>query len=288
MKSNMRTYICFNDESGSWNDKNLNFYVRASLLVDTAQLKMIENDIVQIRNTLNLSDLKDEIKWQDLWQLRNNFKASKIPKGKRLKPIYLYLENLNKDYHLLIEYCNQVLSLLQKQEYDFRIILTFTEKDKYPNHKEEAIYRFHIQDHLQRIQMQCKNSIVIIVYDGIDNEKKKLFKEIHKEIINNGDFIKDYKAIYESLLFDDSFDNKLLQMVDFIAGCFLSTLKAIKKNDNNNYQKAIEFFSQFVYPKLCKTNKGEKWGAGILEVPTNNDKRDFYKNAISKFIQHYK
>jgi len=252
MKSNMRTYICFNDESVSWSNKKLNFYVRASLLVDTAQLKMIENDIVQIRNTLNLSDLKVEIKWQDLWKLRYAFIESKIPKDNRLKPIYLYLENLNKDYHLLIEYCNQVLSLLQKHDYEFKIILTFTEKDKYPNHKEEAIYRFHIQDHLQRIQMQCKNSIVIIVYDDIYNEKKKLFKEIHKEIINNGDFIKDYRAIYESLLFDDSYDNKLLQMVDFIAGCFSGTLRYIKENDNNNYQKAIEFFLNLFIPNYVK------------------------------------
>jgi hypothetical protein len=277
----MKTYICFNDESGSWNDKNLNFYIRASLLVDSTQLKKIENDIVQIRDKLNLRDLKEEIKWQDLWQLRKAFKSRKIPKGNRLKSIFSYIKKLSKDYHLLIEYCKQVLSLLQKQDYDFRIILTFTEKNKYSNHKEADIYKFHIQDHLQRIQMQNNDSIVIIVYDGVDNEKKKQFKEIHKEIIKNGDFIKDYKAIYNSLLFDDSYDNKLLQMVDFIAGCFSGTLTSIKKNDNNNYQKAREFFNQFVYSRLCKTKKGEKWGAGILEVPTNNHIRNSYKNAIS-------
>jgi len=280
----MKTYICFNDESGSWNDNSLNFYIRASLLVDTTQLKMIENDIRQIRNTLHLSDLKKEIKWQDLWLLRKAFKASKIPRDKRLNLIYFYLRDINEDYHLLIDYCNKVLSILQKQDYDFRIILTFTKKDKYPNHKEVDIYKFHIQDHLQRIQMQCKDSVVIIVYDSIDERKKKFFKEIHKKIINHGDFIKNYKAIYESLLFDDSYDNKLLQMVDFIAGCFYGTLTSIKKNDNNNYQKAREFFCQFVYPRLCKTKKGEKWGAGILEVPTNNHIRNSYKNAISNLF----
>ncbi|HPP05246.1 MAG TPA: hypothetical protein PK351_10530 [Spirochaetota bacterium] len=32
---NMKTYICFNDKSGDWNDKKRKFYIRASLIIDS-------------------------------------------------------------------------------------------------------------------------------------------------------------------------------------------------------------------------------------------------------------
>ncbi|SFV33876.1 Protein of unknown function [Thermoflavifilum thermophilum] len=280
----MKTYICFNDESGSWNDERTNFYIRASLLVDTTQLKDIENDIISIRESLQLGNLNEEIKWQDLWRLRNCFKQNKDPSDKRLKSIYSFLKKLGGDYHQLIEYCDRVLSLLNESKYDFKIILTFTEKSKYPNHKEKDIYKFHIQDHLERIQMQCSNSIVIVVYDSIDDNKKKLFKAIHNEIITNGDFIKEYNSIYESLLFDDSYDNKLLQMMDFIAGTFAGTLTSIKKQDSNNYQKAVEFFCNYIYPKLCKDKKNEIWGSGLKETPGNNNIRENYRKKMDSIF----
>lgn len=228
--------------------------------------------------------MNEEIKWQDLWNLRRYFKMQKVPKHKREKGIYLFLKKIGKDYHILIEYCEEVLSLLNKTEYDFKIILTFTERNTYKNYKEQDILKFHIQDHLQRIQMQCNDSIVIIIYDSIDDRRKKYLKKIHKDIIEVGDFIKNYNAIYESLLFDDSYDNKLLQMTDFIAGCFAGTLTSIKKQDKNNYQKAVEFFCKYIYPKLRENDKVEKWGFGIIEIPKSNRIRDFYKEKVNQLI----
>jgi hypothetical protein len=280
----MKTYICFNDESGSWSDKKRRFYIRASLIVDASQLKKIESEIIKIRNNLNLASLNEEIKWQDLWQLRNYFKNNREPKDKRLFTIYNYLLRIKEDYHLLIDYCEKILAILQKQEYDFKIILTFTEVSAYPNHQEKDIYKFHIQDHLQRLQMQFSNDIVIVVYDNVNDNKKKLFKEIHKEIITKGDFIKEYKSIYKSLLFDDSYDSELLQMVDFIAGSTAGLLTSISKKDIKKYQKAVEFFINYIYPKLRKDNKGEKWGAGIKETPINSDIREYYKKSINTII----
>ncbi len=281
-----KTYLCFNDESGSLEDKNCKFYVRASLVVNSEQIKEIENKIVKIREDVNLSSLDEEIKWQDLWKLRKYFKNNTNPKDKRLMKIYGYLCDLEKDYHLLIDYCDNILKLLIDENLDVRIILTFTDKEKYPNHKKEDIFKFHIQDHLQRLQMQFQsnNSLVIVVYDSISEQNKKLFKEIYKIIITKGDFVKDYSVVFKSLLFDDSYDNIFLQLADFIAGSFAGTLASIKKNAPDNYNYAINFFKDYIYPRLRKTKKNEIWGAGITEVPKNKYIRENYKNQINNLI----
>jgi len=282
--NNMKTYICFNDESGDWKDKKRKFYIRASLIIDSTQLKTIENEIKKIRNELNLSDLKEEIKWQDFWNLRHTFKNNRKPKQEREKKIYEYLKNINNDYHLLIDYCEKVLHLLK--EFDCKVILTFTERLKYLNHKEIDICKFHIQDHLQRIQMQFNNDIVVIIYDNVNETKKKIFKEIFNEIIANGDFVKEYNSVFSSLLFDESHDNVFLQMVDFIAGSFSGILTSIVKYDEKNYKKAIEFFCDLIYPRLC-SNQNEIWGIGIKETPKDDGVRGRYKNLISEKISTY-
>ncbi len=295
-----KTYLCFNDESGSMEDKKGDFYIRSSLVVNSEHLKTLENKINEIRNNLNLSNLNKEIKWQDLWQLQNCFKKSTKPKDNRLCEIYNYLCNLDKNYHLLIDYCEKVLKLLVDTNFDIRIILTFTDKKECSNYGKKKIFKFHIQDHLQRLQMQFQSndsivkslqmqfqsndSIVIIIFDSLNEENRKLFKEIHRSIISQSDFIKKYTVVFDSLLFDDSYDNKFLQITDFIAGCFAGTLTGIKKNQNDNYTYAIKFYRDYIFPTLCKTNNNEVWGAGMIEIPSNKEIREQYKNKISKII----
>ena len=281
-----KTYICFNDESGSMEDRKCNFYIRSSLVVNSEHLKALENKINKIRIDLKLSELKEEIKWRDLWQLQNCFKKSIKPKDNRLNKIYNYLVNIKKDYHLLIDYCEQILKLLKDSDFDIRIILTFTDREKYPNHKKEYIFKFHIQNHLQRLQMQFQSigPIVFIIYDNMNEKDKKLFKEIYKNIIEKGDFIKSYSIVFDSLLFDDSYDNKFLQITDFIAGCFTGTLTGIKRDQNYNYKYAIKFFRDYIFPILCKTKTNKIWGAGLIEIPSDRKIREHFKNEISRII----
>ncbi|AFH49639.1 Hypothetical protein IALB_1933 [Ignavibacterium album JCM 16511] len=248
----MDTYICFNDESGSLEDKKKAFYVRASLVINAIDLKKIEQKVEDIKNQMNLLNLNVEIKWQDLWQIRQCFKKNTSPKDNRLNKIYQYLNSIGKDYHLLIDYCQDSLFVLN--EIDCKIILTFTQTNKYKTHKPKDIYKFHIQTHLQRLQMQYqqKDAIILLIYDSIDEKKRTTFKEIYNEIITNGDFIKDYSVVYDCLLFDDSYSNTLLQITDFIAGSFANLLVASEKDNYTNYQKAIEFYFKFIEPKIPK------------------------------------
>lgn len=281
----MKTYICFNDESGVINDKEEKFYVRTSLIVETKHLKEIENTINEIKKEFDLESLQEEIKWQDLWQLRKCFKNNKEPKNKKLLQKFDHLKHKNKDYHHFINYVEKTLSLLNNQNFNFRIILTFTEIKRYQNHNHEHIYKWHIQNHLQRIQMQLNNDIAILVYDSMDESQRKMFKKMYNEIIRTGDFIKEYKSIYESLLFDDSNFNNLLQVADYIAGSFRNTLIAISKNDQQNYKKAETFFVEYIWPNLCIQKSNKKWGAGILEIPTDYEIREKYEQDINKLLK---
>ncbi len=274
----MNTYICFNDESGSLSDKKNKFYVRASIIVNSTQLKEIENTIKEIRNSQGLSNLNSEIKWQDLWQLRKCYKYKKRPKDNRLCKINDYLNEINKDYHLLIDYCENVLSLIKK--FNFNIILTFTTKQQYQGQKEKSFIKFHIQDHLQRMQKQYPDSSILIIYDSLSEEYKKVFKEIHKEIVTSGDFVQ-YNSIFSSLLFDDSFDNGLIQIADYVAGIFFNVLKAVNSKNPDNYQKAISFFKKYIFPNLAKNEKGDKWGIGIKETPKDDKIRYEFSQKIN-------
>ncbi len=267
-------------------DKNDNFYIRSSLVVNSEHLKALENKINEIRNRLNLSNLKEEIKWHDIWQLRNCFKKSKKPKDNRLNKLYNYLVNIKKDYHLLIDYCEQILKLLKDSDFDIRIILTFTDREEYPNPQKKGIFKFHIQNHLQRLQyqFQSSDSMVIVIYDNINEMNRKLFKEIYKHIIENDVFVKKYTVVFDSLLFDDSYDNKFLQITDFIAGCFRGTLTGIKRDQNYNYKYAIKFFRDYIFPILCKTKTNKIWGAGLIEIPSDRKIREHFKNEISRII----
>ncbi|KFD38305.1 hypothetical protein AT05_10585 [Schleiferia thermophila str. Yellowstone] len=251
------------------------------MIVNSTQLKDIENKIKVIRSDHNLTNLNSEIKWQDLWQLRNYFKQNKKPKDKRLLKIYNYLLSIKSDYHRLIDYCENVISIIT--EYDLKIILSFTVMNKYTNYKPESIIKFHIQDHLQRIQMQYPNSSIIIVYDSLNEPLKRTFKQIHKKIVTSGDFVK-YNSIFGSLLFDDSFDNGLMQIADYVAGAFANVLKAVNSNTINNYQKAIDFFYKYIFPNLAKKDRGDIWGIGIKETPKDDDIRKGYSQKIDDLI----
>jgi hypothetical protein len=291
----MNTYICFNDESGSLEDKNSKYYVRVSLIVNIEYLKEIRNKIYQTRNKYNLLEIKEEIKWQYLWQLRKFFKSNKDHneiKDRKLKTIYVYLKGIQKDYSNLLTYCYELLEgiLVNKNNHDVRIVLSFTDKGKYYNYKDKDIYRFHIQDHLQRLQMQYQkaDNLVIIIYDYNNEQKNKLFKEIYNDILCKGDFIKNYSVIYDSLLFDDSGFNAGLQIADYIAGCYVNTLTAIKNNNIDNYSFALNCFKNLVYPNLCKQSNDEIWGAGLLECPTDKGIRDEYKKKINLTLKQIK
>lgn len=282
----MGAYLCFNDESGFWSDKKSKIYVRASLVVDVEDIKNIENAIIKIREKYNLNELNSEIKWQDLWQLRNFFKQKKAPKDKHLSEIYNFINNKQKDHHLLINYCKEVLSILSN--YDVKIILTFTNKEKSSSCTESNVYKFHIQNHLQRLQMQYqskKNTLIILIYDSIDEKRKKEFKQIYNEIISQGDFIKEYTCIANSLLFDDSYDNKFLQLTDFIAGCFRGVLSSINRNNQNNYQVALDCFKNIIFQKLARKKDSEIFGVGIMEIPTNKNIRKYYKTNLENLVR---
>jgi len=278
----MNVYICFNDESGSLEDKRRRFYVRASLVVNAEDLKVIEKMVKDIKNNMNLSKLNIEIKWQYLWLIRQCFKNNKKPNDNILNKIYQYLISIGGDYRLLINYCENCLSILNRM--DCKIILTFTQKDKYNTYNHKDIYKFHIQTHLQRLQMQYQqeNTILLVIYDSTDEIKRSMFKEIYNDIITKGDFIKNYSVVYNSLLFDDSHCSTPLQMTDFIAGSFANFLVAVSQNSENNYQKSVEFYFKYIKPNIPQKNN-DIWGIGLMEVPTDRAIRNEYKSKIDNF-----
>lgn len=75
----METYICFNDESGNLGGQD-RFYIRTSLIINTKNIKELQNKIKSIRKKFKLNDLKQEIKWNYIWKIKEYFEKIKYNK----------------------------------------------------------------------------------------------------------------------------------------------------------------------------------------------------------------
>lgn len=96
-------------------------------------------------------------------------------------------------------------------------------------------------------------------------KKSKLLRDTYYDIFSDGDFIEEYTHIKDSLNLEYSHHSIGIQLADYIAGCTVGILR--------QYVTSIEFFNQSIRPNL-RTYRSQIFGAGVIEVPTNQDHRD--------------
>ena len=218
--------------------------------------------------------LGKEIKWAYLWNLRFYKKNDKpIPKNREFK----FLEGF--DYHALIDFVGNALELIHTIS-EKKIIVTFTKNDSVPAINEKALLAMHLQEHMQRIEMELQvddGNLGVLFFDPISNEKNEMFRQIYYELFENGDFIEKYKFIKDSLNIENSHQSVGIQMADYISGAFSSVLKS----DFGDYSLGIKMFNKSIKPCL-RTYKKEILGAGIREVPRDKETRDWIGKMIEK------
>lgn len=270
----MSIFFGFSDEYGSYQSektkKYLNVhphYVRSTLLIKADEWKKINKSFIDLKKLYKLP-LEREIKWAYLWQLRNfQIKEQIIPANKEFK----FLEGY--DYHELIEFVEQCLDLLNILEYK-KIIVSHTDNVNCPKINEKAILKMHLQEHMQRIEMQIQTkneeNLAVLFFDPVCESTDKLLRDIYFELFNSGDFISRYKHIKDSLNIEHSHQSVGIQLADYVSGAFSAFLKGRR---SPNYSRGKEIFFKHIHPNLRKFN-GTIWGAGIREVPVNKKYRE--------------
>jgi hypothetical protein len=273
-------YFCFSDESGDYKPRMTSkqiqrhpFYIRTTFLMNASEWKKLNIEFRRLKEEYHLPFGK-EIKWAYLWSLKYFKNRSKpIPDNHEIK----FLEAYN--YHDLIHFVGSALELITALS-EKNIIGTFTKNDCAPGINEKGLLAMHLQEHMQRIEMELQNNkcnLGVLFFDPINRDKNEMFREIYHELFENGDFIEKYHCIKDSLNIENSHQSVGIQIADYISGSF----SALLKSDLGDYSLGIKMFNKSVKAHLREYN-GEILGAGIREVPSNKEIRQWVRNIIEK------
>lgn len=277
------TYFCFSDECGDYKPnmtaKQLRthpFYVRTTLIINSNEWKTLNANFKGLKNKYGLP-ISKELKWANLWTLRNFQKNKKpIPDKYDIK----YLENV--DYHKLIDFVDESLGLVNNLN-EKKIIATYTKNLIAFGTNEKSMLSFHLQEHMQRIEMELQvdeGNLGVLFFDPVSNDKNELFRQIYNDLFENGDFVESYKFIKDSLNIENSHHSVGIQITDYISGAFSSILKASIDND---YSRGVKMFFDHVHPNLRRGWNGAIQGYGIREVPSSVPTRKWLIEQMNNF-----
>ena len=275
----MPTYFAFSDECGDYvqhiSKRQLQihpFYIRATLLMNSDEWKKLNTGLRTLKIKYKIP-VNSEIKWAYLWKIRNyQKKGLAIPKKEPFK----FLEK--HTYNQLIDFVSECLELINTLN-EKKIILTFTDNSATSYFKVKTILRFHLEEIMQRIEMDLQHdfsNLAVLFIDPVSEQKNKYFREIYSELYESGGLINNFTHIKDSLNIEQSHHSVGIQIADFIAGAFSAVLKSKGKG---NYSKGIDMFKKSILPNI-RENGGKIYGFGIREVPKNHKIRTDLKTKI--------
>lgn len=266
-------YFGFSDEAGSYKKERSNnfikshpFYIRSLVLFDADKWPEINNRFTSLKNKYSLP-LDKEIKWSHIWSLYKS-KGKPIHKSKA----HYFLRNFEVD--VLCSFVKNTIEILEY--YESKIIITsYPNNDTHNLFDEKTFYKMHLQDIMQRIEMQIQNedNLCCIYIDSINETKNRLIREAYHDIYEKGDFIKKYKHIFDSVNIVYSHHSVGVQIADFVAGVFNGFMRG--------FEKSSDIFKDTIYNKLCTSNDGKIIGIGIVDVPKIKKHREDLSNKIS-------
>lgn len=264
----------FSDECGSYSQERTSYqnkihpyYIRALFLIDGDDYKWLTESFKYLKEKYGFP--QKEIKWAYIWSLRSCQNNSQSPKSSK---DYYFLKDF--DYHNIIDFAEESLLLLN--EINSQTIYTITNNSSAVNYTEKHLLKMHITTMLQRVQYATQNNssdLAVLFFDPIGDKNSKLLREIYFDIYNNGDFVKNYSHIKDSLNLEYSHHSTGIQIADFLAGTMSGVLKG--------YDRSISIFNNAVYPTL-RRYKNSILGAGICEVPTNTLEREELRSHLKK------
>jgi hypothetical protein len=274
-------YFCFSDESGSLSKKVYSnpYYIRSSLVIQAKEWKLLSNNFTQLKKDYELP-VEREIKWSYLWNLKKyRFNNKDIEKGKPFK----FLEKISEES--LINFVKSAFNLINTLSLP-KIILTVTDNKIGDWTVPKEVTKMHLQEIMQRLQMEYQNdekNLVLLFIDPTTKIENICLKETYHDLFGKGDFIEKYSNIKDSLIIEHSHHSVGIQLADFIAGCFSSVLRGVY--DTNNYKLGRELFYKYVFKHIRKYNE-DIMGYGIIEIPKNKKLRKYLQDNISSNINN--
>lgn len=254
----MSNYFVFTDEAGAYqrrpSDAHIRshpFYVRSNVLMDIDDYRQYQIEMQRIAGEYEIP-FDEEIKWSDLWR--------KMKRNPRNDLIARMPVNRLKGYY------RKIFETAVGKE-STRFMFTVTDiVGRTCGWRSEPVYKSHLQDAFQRIQMDMGTAdFATFVMDELNEGTLKQIKAACHEFTVHGDFV-DYKNLYQGVLTENSLYSPGIQLADYAAGVMNGYLRG-KIVSPGNYQFATDLYDEFIRPRLrCHAN-GKVVGYGVIDIP---------------------
>ena len=256
-------YFVFTDEAGAYKSqttpefrKRHPFYVRSNVIISMDDYRDFQKEI-QTLNGMYEIPVGEEVKWSDLWEkMRNRPRTAAIAA--------MSSDRLKGYYRKVLECASQKSSL----QYIFTLTNVY---EQYSLIAERHIYKFHLQEAFQRVQMdlRAQNGFAVFVMDELNAETTKQIKSVCHEFTVNGDFIRNYGNVYHSVLTECSNQSVGIQLADYAAGAMYGYLRR-SFIAPDNYEFAADMYKDYIAGRIRQNAAGKVIGFGVREVPKHS------------------
>jgi len=274
---NGHVYFAFSDETGDYEanrserfGKAHPFFVRSCVLIRAAEWRFVRQTCRQVLEKHEYPS-GYELKWSFLWSLSSHERT-----GKRI--------TRDKDYYFLRDWSSRqllelywdVLGVLQALDY-VKVILSVTDNRTKSKIKASELMRFHLQEHMQRLEMEIQNepdSLCVLFIDPCSRKRDEQLRDAYQTIAESGDLIAEYSHIKDSLNTEKSHHSIGVQLADIVGGAFAGCLRG--------YEKSRSLFLARIVPFLRRAPSGQTTGYGIREVPRSTAFREEIVRLVNK------
>ena len=255
----MSNYYVFTDEAGTYRQypsaahrRSHPFYIRSNVVMAIDDYRQYQIDMQRISGEYEIP-FDEEIKWSDLWRKNKDNPRNDL--------IAQMPENRLKGYYRRI-----FETAVCKESTCFFFTVTDI-VGRTCNLKNNNIYRFHMQDAFQRVQMDMRSEdgFATFVMDELNSDTIKQIKEVCYELIMEGDFVK-YKHLYQGVLIENSIYSPGIQLADYAAGVMNGYLRG-KIVQPGNYLFATDLYNKYILPNIRRWHDGRIVGYGVVNVP---------------------
>ena len=264
----MNNYFVFTDEAGVYQSnpsashiQSHPFYIRSNVLMAIDDYRQYQFEMQRINGEFEIP-FDQEIKWSDLWSKTKN-------KSRNTLIDQMPFGRLKNYYRRILKTATAKKSLC--------FLFTVTDiVGKTCDLNNNIIYRCHLQDAFQRIQMDMRSdkSFAIFVMDDLNASTISKIKSACHTFTVLGDFV-NYKNLYHGILVENSLYSLGIQLADYAAGIMNGFLRG-KLVRQGKYKFATDLYNEYIKPRLRSHSNGTIVGYGVVDVP----RRTAFRNQL--------
>jgi len=261
----MRVFFCFSDEAGCYRKERSErfikahpFFIRSAVLISVEDWLKMKQHFEKLLKRAHLPYDK-ELKWSYIGSIIQHRK-----RGEAIPPEKPYAAFSHLSTEELWDFVRGCLKLLHDAE-SCVVIYTVTDNQHFATGPvtEETIHTMHIQDLMQRIELELRphQGLAIMFSDTMSEERlNRIVRNAYAEVYRSDRFIEEYRCIKESLAFELSHQSIGIRLADYAAGAFNAFLRS--------FSPGSDLFCNLIYPKVRKSpTTGSPIGYGIIDVP---------------------